>query len=312
MKTLTIFLFVFFLSLFNPGRAQKILSDSIKLVEIEKKLDSLIMKFNEVLNSKDCDKLKAKYEKEIKKQTESIRDLTIEKEKLIIINNSLQKKDTLNVSKIKELTNQQLQNGTTISTLNQTVDKLQNNNKSLETYKSSKDKQLESIKKNLKSNLENSKKIDGTYANTIQILLEDDANSKTILNQLSQYLMNQKTINEIDSVMQLKTFADFKNTKEKIESLKIDPTFKGQNTLYSNLKLNLENLTQLIVKYKKWHEELNVEKDDLKFTFKFQDKMINDRSIASINDLFNNYPCLNYYVDRILENRKSYTLPSTN
>lgn len=76
--------------------------------------------------------------------------------------------------------------------------------------------------------------------------------------------------------------------------------------------MNLDNMITLIEKYKKWHEELNVEKDDLKFTFKFQDKVIKDRNIPSINDLFINYPCLNYCIDRILENRKTYTLPSTN
>jgi hypothetical protein len=275
-------------------------------------MDGLNAKFDKVLNAKDNEKQKLKYEKQLEEKTKEISKLAKKIDEITLKSKTEHTSDSLNKIEISSLKSLRQANEISISNLQIKNKELEDSKISAENYKESKEKQLEEIKRKLKATIENSKKIDANYVITIKMLLFNETDSKDLLNQLTEFMDNQKKMIEIDSIMRLKTFADFKITREKIDLLKINQNFKGQVLYHSNIKMNLDNMITLIDKYKKWHEELNIEKDDLKFTFKFQDKVIKDRNIPSINDLFINYPCINYCIDRILENRKTYTLPSTN
>lgn len=312
MKFLTFLLFVLCLINHRIIHSQNNLIDSTKVDEILKKIDALNTKFDDAINSKDCDKQKSKIEKEIGKKSDTIRTLRKENSTLIANYKSLQKTDSIRKNELLKLKEDQIQDKSSISSLEKNKIELEIYKSSAEKYKESKEKQIETIRKHLKSSIETSKKIDLSYTNAIKILLADDLNSKELITQLTEFMDNQKKLTEIDSLMRIKTFVDFKNTKNKIELIKPNPIFKGQIQFHSDLKLNLDYLVMLIEKYRKWHEELNIEKEDLKFTFKFQDKLISDRNITSVNELFSNYPCLNYQIDRVLEKRKDYKLPSTN
>ncbi len=312
MKSIIVLLFVFFIININKGISQVNSSDSSKLNDLLIKMDGLNAKFDKVLNAKDNEKQKLKYEKQLEEKTKEISKLAKKIDEITLKSKTEHTSDSLNKIEISSLKSLRQANEISISNLQIKNKELEDSKISAEKYKESKEKQLEEIKRKLKATIENSKKIDANYVSTIKMLLVNETDSKDLLNQLTEFMDNQKKMIEIDSIMRLKTFADFKIIKEKIELIKINPSFKVQVLYQSNIKMNLDNMITLIEKYKKWHEELNVEKDDLKFTFKFQDKVIKDRNIPSINDLFINYPCLNYCIDRILENRKTYTLPSTN
>ena len=312
MKSIIVLLFVFFIININKGISQVNSSDSSKLNDLLIKMDGLNAKFDEVLNAKDNEKQKLKHEKQLEEKTKEISKLAKKLDEITLKSKTEHTSDSLNKIEISSLKSLRQANEISISNLQIKNKELEDSKISAEKYKESKEKQLEEIKRKLIATIENSKKIDANYVSTIKMLLVNETDSKDLLNQLTEFIDNQKKMIEIDSIMRIKTFADFKIIKEKIELIKINPSFKGQVLYQSNIKMNLDNMITLIEKYKKWHEELNVEKDDLKFTFKFQDKVIKDRNIPSINDLFINYPCLNYCIDRILENRKTYTLPSTN
>jgi hypothetical protein len=312
MKSIIVLLFVFFIININKGISQVNSSDSSKLNDLLIKMDGLNAKFDKVLNAKDNEKQKLKYEKQLEEKTKEISKLAKKIDEITLKSKTEHTSDSLNKIEISSLKSLRQANEISISNLQIKNKELEDSKISAENYKESKEKQLEEIKRKLKATIENSKKIDANYVITIKMLLFNETDSKDLLNQLTEFMDNQKKMIEIDSIMRLKTFADFKITREKIDLLKINQNFKGQVLYHSNIKMNLDNMITLIDKYKKWHEELNIEKDDLKFTFKFQDKVIKDRNIPSINDLFINYPCINYCIDRILENRKTYTLPSTN
>jgi hypothetical protein len=313
MKSITIFFALIFLIVFNFTYAQNSPSDSIKLIEILIKVDSLNLKFNEVLNSKDCKAIKANHEKNLKNKLEEIGELTRKNNTLQQEIGNLKKSDTLKKSEITNLKIKESEQITIISTLNTKVKDLEKLKNTSDSYKISIEKQLETIRNNLKSNIENSLKIDLAYASAVQLLLSNDSNSKDILNQLSDYLTNQKTINEIDSVMRIQNFSNFKEVRTKISTISIKPSFKGQLSSYRRVSNNFETLVELIEKFRKLQTEYKND-DDAKFAYRFQSKVRVDRNDLMVKELFLNYPCLNYYSDLLMdkENRKTYTLPSTN
>ena len=217
---------------------------------------------------------------------------------------------------MKNITINQLK--TDLSNQTSTVTNLRQEIKTLENYKSDKNSQLETVRKNLKNSLETSKKIDATYNNSVKILLADDLNSKEIITQLAEFMENQKMINEIDSLMRIQNFSSsgvpgFKEVRTKINLISINPVFKGQVSRFKNVTNNFETLISLIEKYRKLQSDFKNE-DDAKFAYRFQAKVRIDRNDQDIKELFLNYPCLNFYTDKLMEmdNRKTFTLPSTN
>jgi hypothetical protein len=309
MKSITIFCTLLFLMVFNFTHAQNSPSDSIKLIEILKKVDSLNLKFNEVLNSKDCKTLKANHEKNLNKKLEEIGELTQKNNKLQQEIVDLKKLDSLKKSEISILKNKDSEQLKMISTLNTKVTELEK----LNLYKNEKENQLLTIRNNLKSNIENSLKIDLTYASAVQLLLTNDSNSKDLLNLLSEYLTNQKAINEIDSIMRIQNFSNFKEVRTKISTISIKPSFKGQLSSFRRVSNNFETLVELVEKFRKLQTDYKND-DDAKFAYRFQSKVRVDRNDSMVKELFLNYPCLNYYSDLLMDkdNRKTYTLPSTN
>jgi hypothetical protein len=267
------------------------------------------LKFNEVLNSKDCKTLKANHEKNLNKKLEEIGELTQKNNKLQQEIVDLKKLDSLKKSEISILKNKDSEQLKMISTLNTKVTELEK----LNLYKNEKENQLLTIRNNLKSNIENSLKIDLTYASAVQLLLTNDSNSKDLLNLLSEYLTNQKAINEIDSIMRIQNFSNFKEVRTKISTISIKPSFKGQLSSFRRVSNNFETLVELVEKFRKLQTDYKND-DDAKFAYRFQSKVRVDRNDSMVKELFLNYPCLNYYSDLLMDkdNRKTYTLPSTN
>jgi hypothetical protein len=298
---------------FNFTHAQNSPSDSMKYEEILKRIDALNTKFDDAINSKDCDKQKSKIEKELAKKSDTIRTLRKENSTLIANNKSLQKTDSINKNDLLKLKEDQIQVKSAISNLEKNKEELESYKSSAEKYKDSKEKQLETIRINLKSNIENSLKIDLAYASAVQLLLTNDSNSKDLINLLSEYLINQKAINEIDSIMRIQNFSNFKEVRTKISTISIKPSFKGQLSSYRRVSNNFETLVELVEKFRKLQTDYKND-DDAKFAYRFQSKVRVDRNDSMVKELFLNYPCLNYYSDLLMDkdNRKTYTLPSTN
>jgi hypothetical protein len=313
MKSITIFCALIFLMVFNFTHAQNSPSDSMKYEEILKRIDALNTKFDDAINSKDCDKQKSKIEKELAKKSDTIRTLRKENSTLIANNKSLQKTDSINKNDLLKLKEDQIQVKSAISNLEKNKEELESYKSSAEKYKDSKEKQLETIRINLKSNIENSLKIDLAYASAVQLLLTNDSNSKDLINLLSEYLINQKAINEIDSIMRIQNFSNFKEVRTKISTISIKPSFKGQLSSYRRVSNNFETLVELVEKFRKLQTDYKND-DDAKFAYRFQSKVRVDRNDSMVKELFLNYPCLNYYSDLLMDkdNRKTYTLPSTN
>jgi chromosome segregation ATPase len=311
MKSITIFCTLLFLMVFNFTHAQNSPSDSIKYNEILKKIDALDTKFEKEIKANDKCKLKLKLEQKKEEVKKFENELNQSNAKLKETTSICSKNDSL-----KNITINQLK--TDLAKQSSTVTNLQQEIKTLENYKSNINSQIETIRKNLKNSLETSKKIDATYNNSVKILLADDLNSKEIITQLAEFMDNQKKINEIDSLMQIQNFSSagvpgFKEVKTKINLITINPNFKGQVSRFQNVKNNFETLISLIEKYRKLQSDFKNE-DDAKFAYRFQAKVRIDRNDPDIKELFLNYPCLNFYTDKLMDmdNRKTYTLPSTN
>ena len=311
MKSINSFCILIILTSVNLANAQNVPSDSIKYNEILKKIDALDTKFEKEIKANDRCKLKSELEQK-KEELEKIK-------KELNESNAKFKETTSKCStndSLKNITINQLK--TDLSNQTSTVTNLQKEIKTLENYKSDKNSQLETVRKNLKNSLETSKKIDGTYNNSVKILLADDLNSKEIITQLTEFMENQKKINEIDSLMQIQNFSSsgvpgFKEVRTKINLITINPIFKGQVSRFKNVTNNFETLISLIEKYRKLQSDFKNE-DDAKFAYRFQAKVRIDRNDPDIKELFLNYPCLNFYTDKLmdLDNRKTVTLPSTN
>ena len=311
MKSITFLNILMLLLSIHIVNAQNNPSDSIKYNEILKKIDALDTKFEKQIKANDRCNLKSELEQK-KEELEKIKkELNESNAKFKETTSICSKNDSL-----KNITINQLK--TDLSNQTSTVTNLRQEIKTLENYKSDKNSQLETVRKNLKNSLETSKKIDGTYNNSVKILLADDLNSKEIITQLAEFMENQKMINEIDSLMRIQNFSSsgvpgFKEVRTKINLISINPIFKGQVSRFKNVTNNFETLISLIEKYRKLQSDFKNE-DDAKFAYRFQAKVRIDRNDPDIKELFLNYPCLNFYTDKLMEmdNRKTVTLPSTN
>ena len=312
MKSKIVLFFLFFFILVDEAQSQSNSIDTTlslnlqiltKLVSLDSKLDSLDSKFAKFKNLKDCDKLKS----ENKKFADQLKE---NKELLAITQDSLNKSKsefTKRKESYDDLINKSMRDSTInakrISDLNKEVD-------SLKVHKSNKDQQLNGIKNTVQKNINNSKKIDSEYLKTIKILFKDDKSSDTLILKIDAFIKNQKSMDAVDSMMRKYDFKDFTNVNSLLNSIKIDQTFKGQAKLCDALKSDSKylalKLEGFLAKSKSFNSKYT---DDVKYVYYFIRDIEESKNTSDVTkELFDKYPCMNYYVD-MMSNRSYDKLP---
>jgi len=299
MKSKIVLFFLFFFILVDEAQSQSKSIDttiSLDLKQILTKLDSLDSKFGKFKNSKDCDKIKLEY-KNLAKEFKKNKDLLTATQDSLKTSKSEFTKLKVSYDDLKNKSkNDSTDNAKRISDLNKEVD-------SLKGQKSNKDKQLKDIKSTVQFNINNSKKIDSEYLRTIKILFKDDKSSDSLINNIDAFIKNQKSMDEVDSMMRKYDFKDFKNVNSILNSIKIDQTFKGQAKLCDDLKSDSKSLaSKLEIFLDKSNSCKKIYTDDVKYVFYFIREIQDSKNTSDVTkELFEKYPCMNYYVDKMSE-----------
>ena len=169
--------------------------------------------------------------------------------------------------------------------------------------------EIDAISKELKALLSTKQLIDPIYLRLASKTLKEDKKSEGVLLQAETFLKNQVALNEIDSLIKIETFTGFKEAKDKLEKINIDPDFIGQVKRKSVLLLNLGEMVTIIELYRQSNIENTTLTDD-KYLIKIYSKLKKLKEIYP--EYYKLYPCLYYQFERLIENRKTYVLPSTN
>ena len=103
---------------------------------------------------------------------------------------------------------------------------------------------------------------------------------------------------------------DFTNVNSLLNSIKIDQTFKGQAKLCDALKSDSKylalKLEGFLAKSKSFNSKYT---DDVKYVYYFIRDIEESKNTSDVTkELFDKYPCMNYYVD-MMSNRSYDKLP---
>ena len=313
MKSKIVLFFLFFFILVDEAQSQSNAFDTTlslnlkqiltKLDSLDSKLDSLDFRFGKFKNLKDCDKLKS----ENKKFADQLKE---NKELLAITQDSLNKSKS-EFKKLQVSHNDLIKKSKSDSTNNAIkISELESLTKDLKDQKSNKDQQLNGIKNTVQNNINNSKKIDSEYLKTIKILFKDDKSSDTLILKIDAFIKNQKSMDAVDSMMRKYDFKDFTNVNSLLNSIKIDQTFKGQAKLCDALKSDSKylalKLEGFLAKSKSFNSKYT---DDVKYVYYFIRDIEESKNTSDVTkELFDKYPCMNYYVD-MMSNRSYDKLP---
>jgi len=169
--------------------------------------------------------------------------------------------------------------------------------------------EIEAVSKELKTLLSTKQLIDPIYLRLATKTLKEDKKSEGVLLQAETFLKNQVALNEIDSLIKLETFTGFKDAKEKLVNIIVALDFKAQVKRKSDLLFNLGEMGNIIELYRQSNIENTTLTDD-KYLIKIYSKLKKLKEIYP--EYYKLYPCLYYQFERLIENRKTYVLPSTN
>ena len=297
----------------------------------QKNCDSLITKELQLINdklqlaldSKDCDKVEEKSKRcmeELTKQLKVKEELSKQKDTAILnrdkkIVNLKRMYDSLQLTE-KNLNATIKKQGDEVNKLNteKTIlltekTRLESEKRTWEGIQITRNAEIDAISKELKALLSTKQLIDPIYLRLASKTLKEDKKSEGVLLQAETFLKNQVALNEIDSLIKIETFTGFKEAKDKLEKINIDPDFIGQVKRKSVLLLNLGEMVTIIELYRQSNIENTTLTDD-KYLIKIYSKLKKLKEIYP--EYYKLYPCLYYQFERLIENRKTYVLPSTN
>jgi hypothetical protein len=290
---------------------------------ITAELKSINDKLQLAIDSKDCDKVEEKLKRcmeELTKQLKAKEELIKQKDTEILVQQ--QKANDFSTKYDASLLTEKKLNDT-IKKRDDEVKKLVTEKTRLETEKTrlesekttwegiqtTRNEEIDAISKELKTLLSSQQLIDPIYLRLATKTLKEDKKSEGVLLQAETFLKNQVALNEIDSLIKIETFTGFKEAKDKLEKINVAPDFIGQVKRKSVLLLNLGEMVTIIELYRQSNIENTILTDD-KYLIKIYSKLKKLKEIYP--EYYKLYPCLYYQFERLIENRKTYVLPSTN
>lgn len=293
--------------------------DSLITVELKSINDKLQL----ALDSKDCAKVEGKFKKDIEELTKQLKtkEELINQKDTAILNRDNKIVNLKRMYDSLQLTEKNLNN--TIQKRGDEVNKLTNEKAALLTEKTrletekrtwegiqtTRNAEIDAVSKELKALLSTKQLIDPIYLRLASKTLKEDKKSEGVLLQAETFLKNQVALNEIDSLIKIETFTGFKEAKDKLVNIIVAPDFKAQVKRKSDLLFNLGEMGNIIELYRQSNIENTTLTDD-KYLIKIYSKLKKLKEIYP--EYYKLYPCLYYQFERLIENRKTYVLPSTN
>jgi hypothetical protein len=187
--------------------------------------------------------------------------------------------------------------------------RLESEKRTWEGIQTTRNAEIDAVSKELKALLSTKQLIDPTYLRLATKTLKEDEKSEGVLLQAETFLKNQEALNEIDSLIKIETFTGFKEAKAKLVNIIVAPDFKAQVKRKNDLLFNLGEMGNIIELYRQSNIENTTLTDD-KYLIKIYSKLKKLKEIYP--EYYKLYPCLYYQFERLIENRKTYVLPSTN
>lgn len=290
---------------------------------ITKELQLIKDKLQLALDSKDC----AKVDGKLKRENEDLTKELKAKEELIILKDkdiefyqkksvdfsskydvSLDTEKTLNAT-IKKRDDEVKNLNTKLTTLSAEKTILQTEKQTWEGIQTTRNAEIDAISNELKTLLSTKQLIDTIYLRLATKTLKEDKKSEGVLLQVETFLKNQDALNEIESLIKIETFTGFKEAKEKLVNITVAPDFKAQVKRKSDLLANLGEMVAIIEKYRQYNSEnINLEKS--RYVTKMYTGLVEIKGFY--RKIYNSFPCVSYQFDRLIENYKTYVLPSTN
>jgi hypothetical protein len=291
---------------------------------ITKELQLINDKLQLALDSKDCAKVDGKLKREnddLTKELKAKEELNKQKDKEILVQQqkvndfstkydaSLRTEKTLNDT-IKKRDDEVKKLVTEKTTLLAEKTTLETEKRTWEGIQTTRNAEIDAISNELKTLLSTKQLIDPIYLSLATKTLKEDKKSEGVLLQVETFLKNQDALNEIDSLMKIVTFTGFKEAKDKLEKIMVAPDLKAQVKRKSDLLFNLGEMGNIIELYRQSNIEYSTISDEYKYSIKIYSKLKKLEEIYP--EFYKLYPCLYYQFIRLIENRKTYVLPSTN
>jgi len=283
---------------------------------ITNELKSINAKLQDALESKDCEKVEKKLTKIIDTKSEEIQAKeALIKQKDTAIQNRQKKFDEISVKYTTLVTSEKSFNETkkalekNIEDLKFEIAKLEADKSKLVEIQNDRSKDIETLKNQVKLLLSNSNNLDPIYLNLVIKTLKNDVNSEKLIKEVEAFMKSQIVLNEIDSLIKIETFTSFKEAKDKIDKTIISTEYKELEKRKNKIKYKLVDMGNIIEQYRQSNSEFSSLGDD-KYMIKMYTKLMTLKNVYK--DIFNTTPCVSYQFDKLMENRKTYTLPSTN
>jgi hypothetical protein len=283
---------------------------------ITKELQLINDKLQLALDSKDC----AKVEKCLKNKIDDLTNQLIAKEEL---SKQKDKEILVQQQKANDFSSKYDASLRTEKTLNDTIKKrddevnklntvkttLQTEKQTWEGIQTTRNAEIDAIRNELKTLLSTKQLIDPIYLRLATKTLKEDKKSEGVLLQAETFLKNQEALNKIDSLFKIETFTGFKEAKDKLDNIMVAPDFIGQVKRKSVLLKNLGEMVAIIEKYRQSNSDNN-DLEKSKYYIKMYTVLAEIKGFYS--KIYNSFPCVSYQFDRLIENYKTYVLPSTN
>ena len=290
---------------------------------ITKELQLIKDKLQLALDSKDCTKVDGKLKREnddLTKELKAKEELIKQKDTAILnrdkkIVNLKRMYDSLQLTE-KNLNATIKKQGDEVNKLNteKTIlltekTRLESEKRTWEGIQITRNAEIDAISNELKTLLSTKQLIDPIYLSLATKTLKEDKKSEGVLLQVETFLKNQDALNEIDSLMKIETFTGFKEAKDKLVNIIVAPDFKAQVKRKSDQLANLGEMVAIIEKYRQYNSK-NINHEKSKYLAIMYTALVEIKGFY--RKIYNSFPCVSYQFDRLIENYKTYVLPSTN